>query len=136
MHLLDLQCRYNQTYLDYLRGNSGGALNGFRTLWDEFERQSDDRHVCLCWLSETEVLLEVGDLAETVRTARIARALALKLTLNYEVGKSFLFEAIASLISGEGKDARSLLTKAMERFEAEGNNVWTSVSLLQTALFQ
>jgi tetratricopeptide (TPR) repeat protein len=135
MHLLDLQCQYNKTYLDYLRGNSGSALDGLRTLRVEFERQSDDQHVCLCWLSEAEVLLEVGELTEAVQSARTARAQAEKLALNYEVGKSFLFEAIALLRSGEEDQARSLLTLAMERFQAEGNNVWTSVSLLQTALF-
>ncbi len=136
MHAVVLQSRYNRTYLDYLMGNSGQALRGVLALKEEFKREEDDHHVCLCWLDEAEMLLEIGDLPEAIHSARESQALARKLGLNYEVGKSLLFEAVASLRLGDTDQAGSFLSDARRRFEAEGNSVWTAVSKLQAALFR
>ncbi len=136
MPAIELQSRYNRTYLDYLKGNSGRALRGMLELKKEFERGADDRHVCLCWLDEAEMLLEIGDLSESIRSARRARALGMKIGLNYEVGKTLLFEAVASLRMGRNDEVNRLLGEAVKRFESEGNSVWTAVSKAQAALFR
>ena len=136
MYAIELQCRYNRTYLDYLKGNSGRALREMADLRREFGRRADDRHVCLCWLDEAEILLEIGDLSESIRSAERARELGRTLSLNYEIGKTMLFEAVASLRLGQDDDAGTLLEGAVERFQAEGNNVWIAVSRLQAALFR
>ena len=136
MHAIELQSRYNRTYLDYLRGDSGQALRGMSDLKQEFEREADDRHVSLCWLDEAEMLLEIGDLSEAIRSARRARALGMKIGLNYEVGKTLLFEAVASLRMGQNEEVDRLLGEAVKRFESEGNSVWTAVSKVQAALFR
>ena len=136
MDAVELQIRYNRTYLNYLKGYSGVALRSMFSLKKEFEKRADDNHVCLCWLDEAEILLELGDLSESIRSARQARSLAQRLGLNYEIGKSLLFEAAAALRTGENEQAESLLEDAMKRFESEGNNVWTAVSRLQAALFR
>jgi tetratricopeptide (TPR) repeat protein len=136
MDAIELQSRYNRTYLSYLKGDSGVALRGMLALKNEFEQKGDDNHVCLCWLDEAEMLLELGDLPESIQSAREARRLGKKLGLNYEIGKSLLFEAAASLRTGQETHAQGLLTDAMKRFESEGNSVWTAVSQLQAALFR
>ncbi len=136
MDAIALQSRYNRTYLSYLKGDSGVALRGMLALKNEFEQKGDDNHVCLCWLDEAEMLLELGDLPESIQSAREARRLGKKLGLNYEIGKSLLFEAAASLRTGQETHAQDLLTDAMKRFESEGNSVWTAVSRLQAALFR
>ena len=136
MYAIELQCRYNRTYLEFLKGNSGRALSDMMELKKEFHRRADDRHVCLCWLDEAEMLLEIGDLSESIRSAARARQLGRSLSLNYEIGKTMLFEAVASLRLGRAEDAGPLLDGAIERFRAEGNNVWIAVSRLQAALFR
>ena len=117
MKSIEQQSRYNRTYLDFLKGNSGRALRGMFALKKEFERAGDDHHICLCQLDEAEILLEIGDLAEAVRSARESRALGRKLGLNYQVGKSLLFEAVAALRLGDDDGVRDLLADAGRRFE-------------------
>ncbi len=136
MSTIGLQTRYNRTYLDFLKGNSGRALRGMFALKQEFEGAADDHHTCLCWLDEAEMLLEIGDLPEAVHSARESRTLGRKLGLNYQVGKSMLFEAVAALRLGDDDEVGRLLADAGRRFETEGNSVWTAVSKLQAALFR
>ena len=136
MSSIGLQTRYNRTYLDFLKGNSGRALRGMFALKQEFGQEADDHHVCLCWLDETEILLEIGDLPESIHSARQARDLGRKLGLNYQVGKSLLFEAVAAIRLGDDEEVGRLLADAGRRFETEGNSVWTAVSKLQAALFR
>ena len=136
MDAVELQSQYNRTYLNYLKGYSGIALRSMGLLKKEFEKREDDNHVCLCWLDEAEMLLELGDLPESIQAARQARTLAEKLGLNYEIGKSLLFEAAASLRTEEDPHAEGLLSDAIGRFESEENNVWSAVSQLQAALFR
>lgn len=128
--------RYNLALLGHRRGNAGEALRVFATLRREYEEAGEQRQLCLCWLDEAEILLEIGDFEETIHAARQARDLAEKLRLNSEIGRSFLFEAAAGLRLGLQEEALDLLAKATQRFESEGNTVLTAVSKLQTALFR
>ena len=131
-----LLSRYNLAYLRYLTGDTAEALGELRSLRKEFERAKEEWQVCLCWLDEAEVLLEIGDLEEAIRAARQAKTLGIKLGLNSETGKSLLFEAAAQLRLGRKKDADELLQEAIRRFKTEKNGVWTAVSRLQTALLR
>lgn len=131
-----LVSRYNLAYLRYLGGNPGEALREFAELRKVCEAAREERRLCLCWIDEAEILLEIGDLDESIQAARTARTLAQKLGLNAEIGKSFLFEAAAGLRLGRNDEALELLQKATQRFEAEGNGVLVASSKLQTALFR
>src|SRR5262249_49544160 len=95
---------------------------------------ADRRHTCLCRLDEAEILLEIGDLGECIASAREARRLGRTLELNFEIGKSLLFEAAALKRAGRNAEAEPLLTEAKRRFELETNNVWTAILRLQTVL--
>jgi CHAT domain-containing protein len=128
-----LLSRYNLAYMRYLNGETGEALRDFATLRKEFEQIGDERHTCLCRLAEAEILLEIGDLDECVASARDAKRLALRLGLNYEIGKALLFDAAALKRAGKKADAEPLLQEANRRFTSERNNVWSAMSRLQSA---
>jgi CHAT domain-containing protein len=128
--------RYNLAYLRYLRGDSGQALQELTALRGEYQLAGEERQLSVCWLDEAEILMEIGDLEESINAARQAKALAIKLCLNYEIGKSLLFEAAAVRRLGRHGEALDLLEKAIERFEAEGNEALVAVSKLQAAMFR
>lgn len=127
--------RYNLAYLRYLAGDPGEALREFAEVRKECEAAHEERRLCLCWIDEAEILLEIGDLEESILAARRARTLAQKLGLNAEIGKSLLFEAAAGLRLGQNTEALELLQKATQRFQVEGNDTLAAVSKLQAALF-
>jgi len=130
-----LHCAYNLAYLRYLSGDASQALGEIQTLRAHYAEAGEERHVCLCFLDEAEILLEIGDLDDAIRAAESARALGEKLRLNFEVGKSLLFEAAGRLRRGDESHAESLLEEAAARFQTEHNGVWTAAAKLQTALF-
>jgi CHAT domain-containing protein len=129
-----LMSRYNLAYMQYLRGEAGEALRQYTDLRQEFDRVGDERHTCLCRLDEAEILLEIGDLEDCIQSAREARRLAQKLGLNFEMGKSLLFEAAALQRAGQRAEAEPLLFVAKRRFQSETNNVWTALLRLQIVL--
>jgi CHAT domain-containing protein/tetratricopeptide (TPR) repeat protein len=131
-----LLCRCNLAYLWYLGGESEKALQEFAGLRRVCETNNDEKRLCICWIDEAEILLEIGDLNDCIDAARRGRTIGERLGLNFEVGKSLLFEAAARLRLGEEDDAAPLLDEAMHRFNADGNHVWTAVSKLQTALLR
>jgi len=135
MYSLELQCRYNQAYLRYLEGHGGEALDRIRELRTAFDRQGDEQHICLCWLSEAEILLEIGDLPESIRMADRAREQAGRLGLNHEAGKALLFHGIALMRSGDTDSAEVCIEQANAHFSREGNSVWAAMSQLQSCLF-
>ncbi|PYS02616.1 MAG: hypothetical protein DMG16_08220 [Acidobacteria bacterium] len=131
-----LLCRYNLAYLRYLCGETATALRELELVREEYERGGNDWMICRCYLYESEILLEVGDLDECIRTSRKARALGRTLNLNSEIAESLLYEAAAWLRLGRNSDSTNRLEEATHRFAAEGDQVSTAVSKLQTALLR
>jgi CHAT domain-containing protein len=131
-----LLSRYNLAYLQYLCGNTADALEELKRIRFEYENIKDDWMTCECWLDESEILLEVGDLEDSITAARNARALALRLGLNSEMAKSLLYEAAAGVRLGRSPESAKLLEQATARFALEGDEMSTAVSRLQTALFR
>jgi hypothetical protein len=79
---------HNLAYLSHLRGGSGDGLRALAALRTEHEAANEERQLCLCWLDEAEILLDIGDLDEAIHAAKQARTLAEKLGLNSEIGRS------------------------------------------------
>jgi CHAT domain-containing protein len=131
-----LLSQYNLTNLQYYGGNTAAALEELRRIRLEYQKIKDEWMICHCWLDESEILLEVGDLEDSISAARLGRALAEKLGLNSEVAKSLLFEAVASVRLGLTDEAAKLLGQATARFTVEGDQISTAVAKLQTALFR
>jgi tetratricopeptide (TPR) repeat protein len=131
-----LLSRYNLAYLRYLDGDTGSALDQLQLIRKEYEEANERWMICQCWLDESEILLEVGDLEDSIAAARQARRLAEGLSLNSEIGKSLLYEAAAEMRLGRHGEAGTLLDEAADRFAREGDQVSTAVAKLQTALLR
>ena len=131
-----LLSRYNLAILRYLAGDTATALRDLGVIRKEYEAINDEWMICRCYLDASEIFLEVGDIDECVRLARIARVLGQKLGLNSETAKAFLYEAVAGLRLGRSDAAVDLLKEATERLFREGDKVSTAVAVLQTALFR
>jgi len=129
-------CRYNLAYLRYLCGETATALRELEQVREEYTRAGNDWMICRCHLYESEILLEVGDLDECIRASRAGRSLGQRLSLNSEIAESLLYEAAAWLRLGRNSDSIDLLEEATQRFAAEGDQVSTAVSKLQTALLR
>src|SRR5262245_15960673 len=61
-----LLSRYNLAYLRYLNGDSAAALDELQVLREEYQRTNEEWMICHCWLDESEILLEIGDLEDSV----------------------------------------------------------------------
>jgi hypothetical protein len=131
-----LLSRYNLAYLQYLGGNSADAPEELKPTRFAYKNIKDDWMTCECWLDESEILLEVGDLEDSITAARNARALALRLGLNSEMAKSLLYVAAAGMRLGRSPESAKLLEQATARFALEGDEMSTAASKLQTALFR
>jgi len=131
-----LLSRYNLAYLRYLDGDSATALEELRILRAEYERSNQEWMICQCWLDESEILLELGDLDDSIAAALRAGTAAKNLGLNSEIAKSLLYEAAARMRLGEGAEAGPLLDEAARRFASEGDQTSTAVAKLQTALLR
>lgn len=131
-----LLSRYNLAYLRYLNGDTTSALDELQVLRHEYEQTNEDWMICHCWLDESEILLEIGDIEDSVAAARRARWFAEKLGLNSETGKSLLYEAAAKIRLGCAEEAAALLDEAANRFALEADPISTAVAKLQTALLR
>jgi len=131
-----LLSRYHLAFLCYLRGDAATALRELGIIRQEYELINNEWMICRCFLQESEILLEVGDLDECILSTRKARSLGEKLGLNAEIAESLLYEAAAGLRLGRHDEALDLLEEATRRFAADGDKVSTAVSKLQTALFR
>ena len=128
--------RYHLAFLSYLRGETASALLELERIRTEYEGLNNEWMICHCWLHQSEILLEVGDLDECILAARKARLLGKKLRLNSEIAESLLYEAAAELRLCRTGEAIQHLEEATQRFDAEGDRVSTAVSQLQVALFR
>jgi CHAT domain-containing protein len=131
-----LLSRYNLAYLRYLAGDTAAALEELLRLKQEYIDLKDDWMTCQCWLDESEIFLEIGNIEDSISAALAARKLASKLALNSEIAKSLLYEAVCLMQLGKAADAQKLLDEATTRFASEGDQTSTAVSKLQACLFR
>src|SRR5262249_45220099 len=74
--------KYNLAYLRYLAGDTATALEELRRLKQEYIHLKDDWMTCQCWLDESEIFLEIGNIEDSISAALAARKLASQLALN------------------------------------------------------
>jgi CHAT domain-containing protein len=127
-------CRFSLAFLLYLRGSSAKALQELETLRSAYENAGDKRRVCHCFLNESEILTEIGDVEGAIDVATRAKALALDLGLSFEAGRALLFEAMASRRLKNDADTGALLSEATHCFQQLHNDVWAAIAKLQVAL--
>lgn len=134
MPLLAAQAEYNISYLYYLRGRYGQAIEMLRAARAFSEKAGDAYHSALCRLDLSEIYLELNLNDEAAELALEAYAGFQRLGMGYEAGKSLCGSAIALSQQGHGLDALDVFAKARRLFVKEKNSVWPSLIELYQAV--
>ena len=128
-----LSAEYNLAYLDFLELKHELALSGLAHVRDEAEKRGYPSLAALSRLDRAEILLRLGAHEDALKEAREAVATCGLLGLRYETAKAELFGALASFRLGQPEAARVAIERALETFDAEGNQVWIGETLLGLA---
>jgi tetratricopeptide (TPR) repeat protein len=124
--LLAAQALYNLSYLQFLRGNYGGALTGYYQARERVAELGSTRLVAWCNLEVAEVLLVLNAFDDATESAASARSSFTELGMPYESAKAALVRALARMGLGQLEQAQNDLTEAREVFRASGNTTFTA----------
>lgn len=128
-----LSAEYNLAYLDFLELRHEQALSGLAAVRDEAESRGYPSLAALSRLDRAEILLRMGAHEEARQESRDAVEACGRLGLRYECAKAELFGALAAFRMGQIEAARKAIERALETFDAEGNQVWIGETLLGLA---
>ena len=128
-----LSAEYNLAYLDFLELRHEQALAGLAQVRDEAETRGYPSLAALSRLDRAEILLRMGAHEEARQESRDAVEACTRLGLRYESAKAELFGALAAFRMGQFEAARKSIERALETFDAEGNQVWVGETLLGLA---
>jgi tetratricopeptide (TPR) repeat protein len=123
---LRLQLDYNLAWLHFFRGRMTEALNLLDRVREEFEDIGDRRHVALCDLDRSEILLRLNLFREAGELARRSSAAFNELGLAFEEGKALVNAAIARGQFGDRDGAARDLDAAARLFTEEESEVWAA----------
>ena len=128
-----LSAEYNLAYLDFLEFRHEQALAGLASVRDQAEQRGFPSLGALAHLDRAEILLRMGAHEDALRESRLAITHCSRLGLRYETAKAELFGALAAFRTGQPGAANAAISRALEMFDAEGNQVWVGESLLGLA---
>ncbi|PYS52632.1 MAG: hypothetical protein DMG13_15710 [Acidobacteria bacterium] len=128
LHLseLNVQARYNQAYLSFLRGRYSDAIHGFDQLREYFNAQGSRRHAALCDLDEAEIYLQLNLTGDALTLAKRAAGSFQQLAMRYEQAKALTFVGIALAHDQQGNEALQVFREAQQIFEREKNLYWAA----------
>jgi tetratricopeptide (TPR) repeat protein len=128
-----LNATYNLAYLDFLEHRDEAALVGLAAVREEAVTRGLPALAALARLDRAEIFLRMGAHEEALDEGRAAIEACDALGLAYEGGKAELFAALAQFRLGSPAAARRGIDRALARFDAETNRVWTGEALLGLA---
>ncbi len=128
-----LNATYNLAYLDFLEHRDEAALVGLAAVREEALERGLPQLAALAHLDRAEIFLRMGAHPEALEEGRAAIDACGALGLAYETGKAELFAALAHFRLGAPEAARRGIERALARFDAEANRVWTGEALLGLA---
>ncbi len=128
-----LSAAYNLAYLDFLEHRSEAALEGLEAVRIEAEARAYPSLAALARLDRAEIFLRLGAHEQALEEAEAGVTACDALGLGYETAKAELFAALACFRLSRRERARSGIERALTRFGAEGNEVWTGEALLGLA---
>lgn len=134
MPLAVAQAEYNISYLYYLRGRYGQAIQMLREARKFSEKVGDAYHAALCRLDLSEIYLELNLNQDAASLAEEAYAGFQRLGMGYEAAKALCSSAIALSQQGQGLRALDVFAKARLLFVKEKNRVWPSLIELYRAM--
>jgi CHAT domain-containing protein len=133
MPLAVAQAEYNISYLHYLRGRYGRAIEMLRAARTFSEKAGDAYHAALCRLDLSEIYLELNLNQEAAELAQEAYRGFQELGMGYEAAKALCSSAIAFVQQGRAEPALDVFAQARRLFVKEKNAVWPSLIELYRA---
>ena len=133
MPLALAQAEYNISYLYYLRGRYGRAIEMLRGARSFSEKAGDAYHAALCRLDLSEIYLELNLNQEAADLAQEAYRGYQGLGMGYEAAKALCSSAIAFIQQGRAALALDGFAEARRLFVKEKNSVWPSLIELYLA---
>lgn len=112
---------FNLGYVHFRRGEYALAHDTLDSARQSFEALGDRHFLTLTLVDLTELFLEVNAFPRALDHARRAYQLASSLGLRFEMGRTTLFQAIASIGIGDRLEAEEKLREAAALFREEGN---------------
>jgi CHAT domain-containing protein len=134
MPLAVAQAEYNISYLYYLRGRYGQAIQMLRAARKFSEKVGDSYHAALCRLDLSEIYLELNLNQDAAALAQEAYAGFQRLGMGYEAAKALCSSAIALSQQGQGLQALDVFAQSRRLFIKEKNRVWPSLIQLYRAM--
>lgn len=128
-----LSAEYNLAYLDFLEHRDEAALEGLAHVRDAAAARGYPSLAALARLDRAEIFLRLGAHEEALAQAHEAVRACHAIGLLYETAKAEVFAALAQFRLGQPAAARRGIERALERFDEEGNQVWTGEALLGLA---
>jgi CHAT domain-containing protein/tetratricopeptide (TPR) repeat protein len=113
---------FNLGYVHFRRGEYALAHDTLDSARQSFEALGDQHFLALTLVDLTELFLEVNAFPRALDHARRAFQLASSLGLRFEMGRTTLFQAIASIGLGDLLEAEERLKQAASFFREEGND--------------
>ena len=134
MPLAVAQAEYNISYLYYLRGRYGQAIQMLHAAQKFSEKVGDAYHAALCHLDLSEIYLELNLNQEAAALSQEAHAGFQRLGMGYEAAKALCSSGIALSQQGHRLRALDVFAQARLLFVKEKNRVWPSLIELYRAV--
>jgi len=134
MPLAVAQAEYNISYLYYLRGRYGQAIEMLRAAREFSEKAGDAYHAALCHLDLSEIYLELNLNQDAAALAQDAYASFQRLGMGYEAAKALCSSAVALSQQGHGLRALDVFAQSRLLFVKEKNRLWPSLIELYQAI--
>ena len=122
-----VQSKYNCAYVRQLRGNYSEAFASFEESRKIFAKHQSLRHLALCDLDESEILLQLNLPQEASRAAEKAMESFRLQSMRYEQGKATVFFGVALTQNRQFGDALHAFRNAKLLFSEEGNAYWMAL---------
>ena len=124
MPLVAAQADYNIACLYQLRGDYTTALAFLRSTRETFRNSSDNYHVALCDLDQSDIYLELRLIKEASAMAQNSLERFEQLGMGFESARSLTNLAIAKSLMGRSNDALGLFSQAKAIMCREQNEAW------------
>src|ERR1041385_4419302 len=122
-----VQNKYNRAYVRQLRGNYSEAFVSFEESRKIFTKHHSLRHLALCDLDESEILLQLNMPQEASSAAEKAIESFRLQSMRYEQAKATVFFGVALTQNRQFGDALHAFRNAKVLFSEEGNAYWMAL---------
>ena len=126
---------HNLAELSFYQGNYQHALQIFNKAKETFNKQENEVDAAYVDLYRSDVYLALNLWAEALTLTQEIRPIFIEAEMNWEVGRSWLNEAVALAHLEDGRSPDTALREAKTIFATENNQIWLAATDLYEATF-